>query len=150
MAVESAVSHLPGSRGTCVGDRTGPVHGGGRPAGSELSVDVVKTANDVLAFLLELAAIVALVVWGFTVGANVPARLALGLCSPALLIVGWAVWLAPASQHRLPTPWLVPAKLVVFGLVVAALVGAGHARAGAVFAAVVVLNLALAALWGRL
>jgi hypothetical protein len=41
-------------------------------------VDALKWANDILAFLLALAA---LAVWGFTVGVNLSARLALG-CGP--------------------------------------------------------------------
>jgi hypothetical protein len=112
-------------------------------------VDVVKTANDVLAFLLELAALAALVVWGFTVGPNLPARLALGLGAPALMVVVWGIWLAPTSEGRLVLPWLLIVKLVVFGLVTAALVAAGHPRLGTWFAALVVLNLGLALLWGR-
>jgi hypothetical protein len=112
-------------------------------------MEAVKTINDVLAFVLELAAVAALVVWGFTVGPNLPARLALGLGSPVALIVVWALWLAPASDHRLPLPWLLVAKVVVFGLAAAALVGSGHPRLATGFAVVVVLNLALATVWGR-
>jgi hypothetical protein len=33
-------------------------------------MDTIRTVNDGLAFLLEIAALVALVVWGFSVGAN--------------------------------------------------------------------------------
>jgi hypothetical protein len=112
-------------------------------------LNMVKTANDVLAFLLELAAIAALVAWGFAVGPNLPARFVLGLGAPAVMVLVWGVWLAPASDHRLALPWLLIAELVVFGLAAAALAAAGHPRLAAVLAVLVVLNLGLAALWGR-
>ena len=108
-----------------------------------------QTANDILAFLLELAAIAALVVWGFTIGGNLPIRMVLGIGAPALMVVIWAVWLAPKSDHRLVMPWLIIAKLGVFGLAAAALAAAGHPRLAVVFAVLVVLNLGLAVLWGR-
>jgi hypothetical protein len=62
------------------------------------------------------------------------------------------VWLAPATEQRLSVPWLLIAKLVVFGLAtvaLVALVAVGWPRLGAVFAVLVVLNLGLALLWGR-
>jgi hypothetical protein len=42
-------------------------------------MDAIRIVNDGLAFLLEIAALVALAVWGFTVGANPAVRLLLGL-----------------------------------------------------------------------
>jgi hypothetical protein len=112
-------------------------------------VDALKSANDILAFLLELAALAALAVWGFTVGVNLSARLALGCGAPTTMIVVWGIWLAPTSDHRLVMPWLLVVKLVVFGLVTAALAATGRPRLAAAFAVLVVLNLGLAALWGR-
>jgi len=49
-------------------------------------MDTIRTVNDGLAFLLEIAALVALVVWGFSVGANLAVRLLLGIGAPAVLI----------------------------------------------------------------
>ena len=112
-------------------------------------MDGIKIANDALAFLLELAALAALAVWGFRVGANLPARLAMGLGAPVVIVAIWAVWLAPSSEHRLHLPWLVIAKVVVFGLAAAALAAAGHPRLAGLFAVLVVVNLGLAVLWGR-
>ncbi len=112
-------------------------------------MNTVKTTNDLLAFVLELAALAALAVWGFTVGPNLPARIVLGLSAPALMVVVWATWLAPKSDRRLPMPWLPVAKLVVLGVAWAALAAAGHLRLALVLAAVAVVNLGFAAVWGR-
>lgn len=102
-----------------------------------------------LSFVLELAALAALAVWGFTVAPNLPTRLALGPGAPIALAVIWGIWLAPASEHRIGMPWLLIAKVVVFALATAAHVAARHPRAAAVFAVLVVLNLGVDALVGQ-
>ena len=43
----------------------------------------LRGANDALAFLLELAALAALVTWGFAVGPNLLLRIVLGVGAPA-------------------------------------------------------------------
>ena len=109
----------------------------------------LRGANDVLAFVLELAALAALAVWGFTLDAAWPLRLVLGLGAPILMIVVWGLLLAPRAARRLVMPWLLVAKLVVFGVAATALAGAGHAHLAVVFGVLVVLNLGLAAAWER-
>jgi Protein of unknown function (DUF2568) len=73
----------------------------------------MKTANDVLAFLLEIAAIMALAHGGLSVGSTLVTRLGLGLGAPMLLVACWAVWLAPRLSRTLGMPWLVLAKLAI-------------------------------------
>jgi Protein of unknown function (DUF2568) len=104
----------------------------------------VKAVNAGLAFLLELAALVALAYWGFTLDAGTVARVALGLGAPAAMVVVWGRWLAPRSPRRPAMPWLVVAKLVVFALAAAALAAAGLGVLALVFAALAVLHLVLA------
>ena len=62
----------------------------------------IRTSNYVLAFLLEIAALVALAVWGFTVAPNLVLRLVLGLGAPAVLVAVWGLWLAPTSDLNRP------------------------------------------------
>lgn len=109
----------------------------------------VRSANDALAFLLELAAVAALAVWGLAVGPTLPVRMLLAVTAPAALIVGWAVWLAPRSDRRLAMPGLLVAKILVFGLAAAALAVSGHPVLGTVLAAAAALNLGLGVAWGR-
>jgi hypothetical protein len=104
--------------------------------------------NDGLAFLLEIAALVALAVWGFTVGANLAVRLLLGLSAPAVLIAIWSVWLAPGSDNRLDMPWLVIVKVVVFGLATVALAAAGHPRLATLLGVLAVVNLGVSVVLG--
>ncbi len=117
--------------------------------GRGVGVTVLRAANDGLAFVLELAALAALAVWGFTIDAVWPLRVTLGLGAPILLIVVWGLLLAPQADHRLPLPWLIVVKLVVFGLAAAALAAAGHPRLAVVLGVLVVLNLGLAVAWNQ-
>jgi len=112
-------------------------------------MDTIRTVNDGLAFLLEIAALVALVVWGFTVGANLAVRLLLGLGAPAVLITVWSVWLAPGSDNRLEMPWLVIVKVVVFGLATLALAAARHPRLATILGVLTVVNLGVALVSGN-
>ena len=112
-------------------------------------MDTIRTVNDGLAFLLEIAALVALVVWGFSVGANLAVRLLLGLGAPAVLIAVWSVWLAPGSDNRLDMPWLVIVKVVVFGLTTLALAAARHPRLATILGVLAIIDLGVAVVSGN-
>jgi hypothetical protein len=112
-------------------------------------MNAIKTGNDVLAFLIELVAITAVTIWGFTVTAGLPVKIALGIGAPVVLVAFWAVLLAPTSEHRLTMPWLLAAKLVVFALASAALAASGYPILAAVLGALALLNLGLALMWQR-
>lgn len=113
-------------------------------------MSVLRGANDGLAFLLELAALVALGLWGFTTDTNLPVRILLGLGAPVAFAVLWGFWLAPRADHRLDMPWLLLAKLALFAVATAALAVAGHPRPAAALGGLAVLNLALATAWGTI
>ncbi len=63
---------------------------------------MVSGANAARRFLLELTGVVALSYWGFRVGANAATSVALGIGAPALLIVVWAVLVAPKAVNPVP------------------------------------------------
>ncbi len=109
----------------------------------------LRAVNDALAFLLELAALAALAVWGFTVGASWPLRILLGVGAPALMVVVWGFLLAPNADHRLVMPWLYVVKLVVFGCATAALAAAGQPRLAVALGVLVVVNLGVALAFGQ-
>ena len=62
-----------------------------------------------LAFLLELAMLVAAGWWGFTLDAGWPVRLLAGLGAPLLIAVVWGTFCSPKAAVPLPAP----AKLAV-------------------------------------
>jgi hypothetical protein len=108
----------------------------------------MQAANLALKFLLELAMLAALGVWGATVGTGAVAVIA-ALAAPAAAIVLWAIFAAPRSNHRLPTAARVPFELTLFGLAAAALAAAGHWIAALVFAVLVLVNALLLTVFGQ-
>ncbi|MFF9112250.1 MULTISPECIES: YrdB family protein [unclassified Streptomyces] len=101
-------------------------------------------ANELLAFLLELAALSCLGWWGFTVGGTPATAALLGLGLPLAAVVLWALFAAPRARLRPRLPVVLVVKAVVLGGGAAALYGVGHHLAGAAGAVVVVANTALA------
>ncbi|MGW3497916.1 YrdB family protein [Streptomyces sp. NPDC001020] len=101
-------------------------------------------ANEVLAFLLELAALVCLGWWGSTVGHNDVLRILPAAGTPLLAIVLWALFAAPKAKYRPSLPLVLVVKAVVLGGGAAALYGVGHPIAARVMAVVIVVNTAVA------
>jgi Protein of unknown function (DUF2568) len=112
-------------------------------------VELIKSANLVLRFLLELCALVALAYWGFQTGRGLIVKIALGIGVPLLAAVVWATLVAPNAAVRLPG--LVPFVfgLVILGLAAVALAAAGHPFLAVIFGAIVLINAALMLLWGQ-
>ena len=108
----------------------------------------MRAASLALKFLLELAMLVAFVVWGSSVGTGVEAVIA-AIAAPAAATVLWAIFAAPRSSRRLPTAARVPFELSVFGLAAAALAAAGHWIAALVFGVLVLVNAVLLTAFGQ-
>jgi hypothetical protein len=102
------------------------------------------TANEILAFLLELIALWLLGWWGFTTGEGTFARLLLGIGTPAVAVALWGLFAAPRARFRPPLPGVLLVKAVVLGGGAAALYGIGHRAAAVVLLAVVGVNTAVA------
>ncbi|PBC70643.1 uncharacterized protein DUF2568 [Streptomyces sp. TLI_235] len=106
-------------------------------------------ANELLAFVLELAALVLLAWWGVAAGDGAVAKVLLGVGLPAAAIVLWGLFAAPRARFRPPLPGVLLVKAVVLGGGAAALYGLGHHAAAYVLAAVIVVNTALAETFRR-
>lgn len=109
----------------------------------------LNAANDVLAFALEIAALVLLGVWGFTVAPNTVLAFVLGLGAPLLFVLVWGAFLAPRARRRLRMPGLLVAKLAAFLVAAAAAWSAGLPGWAAVLAVLAVVHLTVAARAGR-
>ena len=100
------------------------------------------TVNDAVAFLVELAALLVLGVWGFSIGSGLIPRVLLGLGTPAAAIALWSLFAAPRSVYDVPAA-SVSVKVLVLGgaaLVSFTLLPVGWAVA---FTVIVVTNTAL-------
>ena len=97
-------------------------------------------ANLALRFALELAALVALAVWGAQATSSTGANIALAIAAPALAIVIWAVWSAPRAPRRLHGAALVVLELALLAASAAALAAAGYLLLACLLAVLAIAN----------
>lgn len=100
--------------------------------------------NEGLAFLFEIAALVAISWWGFHIGDNTADHVLLGLGAPLLAIVLWGLFAAPRSAVRTPMAGVLSVKIVVFGAAAVGLWFTGPHLLAVVFAVLVAINTTIA------
>jgi Protein of unknown function (DUF2568) len=101
---------------------------------------VVIAANQTLRFLLELAALAALVYWGLRTGASFLADVLLAVAAPLAFATLWGLLAAPRAPRRLRDPWRMLFEAIAFALTAGALVAADQERLGGIFLVVALLN----------
>jgi hypothetical protein len=72
------------------------------------------TFNDVVAFLVEVAALLVLSAWGFRGGSSLVPKVLLGLGTPTVAIALWGLFAAPRSVFAVPAARLA-VKVLVLG-----------------------------------
>jgi Protein of unknown function (DUF2568) len=100
----------------------------------------LHVANEGLAFLLEIIALVALAWWGFHTGDGPVPSVLLGVGAPLLAAVVWGLFASPRARVRLPFVGVLAVKVVVYAVATAALDAVGHPVAAVVFAVVAAAN----------
>jgi Protein of unknown function (DUF2568) len=96
--------------------------------------------NLVIRFLVELAGLAGLAVWGAGAGSTSFGRVLLAVLAPLAAAGVWGVWSAPRAPRRLPGTGLLGVELGVLAAAVAALADAGHPIAAAILAVVAIAN----------
>ncbi len=103
----------------------------------------MKTANDVLFFAVELAALVAFGMWGWHVGSGAW-RFVLAAALPLAFAAAWGLLAAPTSSTRLADPALATFQLAAFLLAAVAVWATGRLGLGVALGVVAVLVVGLA------
>lgn len=93
----------------------------------------------ILAFGLELAALLAFGLWGVHFGQNFLTQILFGVGTPLLTAVFWGTFLSPKAVVQLSPLLQLALKLFIFALTTAALVTAGHFVSGTVFGVLAVI-----------
>jgi hypothetical protein len=101
----------------------------------------VRAADLALRFACELAALVAVGWWGWTVSP------VLGIVLPVVVAAFWGAFIAPRARRRLPDPGRLAVELVIFAAATACFVAVGQPIAGVVFAAAAVVTSLLVRKW---
>ena len=112
-------------------------------------MDILKTLNLLLRFLLELCMLAAAGYWGFKTGNATIAKLALGIGAPLVAAVVWGTFVSPRAPVELPAVLVVVLQTLVFGSAAAGLAATGHRTLALVFVVVVVINAVLIYVWGQ-
>jgi hypothetical protein len=91
-------------------------------------------------FLVEIFGIVALAVWGYATPAARPWNVILAVLAPTVLIVIWAMWIAPKSNSLLSQRGRVAVGTMLLLMTAAALAAAGHSGWAITSGVVIVVN----------
>lgn len=109
--------------------------------------DALKAVNLGVRFVLELAALTALAVWGWLVTDSVPVRLLLTFAAPLAAAFIWGRYVAPKSPRRLRDPLRLLVEVVVFGVATWGLATVGHPVLAVLLAAAYIGNVILMFRW---
>ena len=112
-------------------------------------MELIKAANLLLRFLLELCALGSLGYWGVKTGNATITKIVLGVGAPLVAAVVWGIFVSPRAPVQLP--WLVVLLLqvLVFGSAAAGLLATGHRTLALAFVVIVVINAVLMYVWGQ-
>ncbi len=112
-------------------------------------LELIKSVNLALRFLLELCALGALGYWGFKTGSGLVAKIGLGIGAPLVAAVVWGVFVSPQAPVQLSGIVVLILQVLVFGSAAAGLVATGHRTLALAFVAIVVINAVLMYVWGQ-
>jgi hypothetical protein len=112
-------------------------------------MELIKGANLALRFLLELCALGALGYWGLKTGSGTLAKIGLGIGTPLVAAVMWAIFVSPQAPVQLPGIVVLLLQVLVFGGAAAGLVATGHRTLALAFVVIIVVNVVLMYVWGQ-
>ncbi|MRR31350.1 DUF2568 domain-containing protein [bacterium] len=110
-------------------------------------MQILLGINNGVSFLLELTALAAFGYWGFHTGRSDLMKWVLGIGAPLVMIVFWALFMAPRSSNRLNATAGIIVSSVIFLLAAATLYFSGVHELAVILAVVVVVNQVLVVAW---
>ena len=110
-------------------------------------MEILKSANLLLRFLLELCALAALGYWGFQFGQNLPVKIGLAIGAPLIAAVVWGMFVAPKASVPVPVWLWLALQAIIFGLAAAGLLAAGQRTLAIALVLAVLVNGILLYVW---
>ncbi|WP_028776720.1 YrdB family protein [Shimazuella kribbensis] len=108
---------------------------------------IIKNANLLLQFLIEIAALFILGYWGFKTGNQITIKIMLGIGSPLLFAIFWGMFLAPKANIPLNPVLAYSIKFVLFLFVAYVLYQTGKTLSAIGFLIITYISLILTILW---
>jgi len=108
---------------------------------------IAASLNLLVRFVSELAALVALGVWGYHVGSGPVSRVVLAIAMPLAMAAVWGAVVAPRAWRRASDPARLVVELGIFAAATAALAASAGSVLASGFAVVVAVNIALMFAW---
>jgi hypothetical protein len=112
-------------------------------------MDLIRSANLALRFLLELCALAAAAYWGATGKGGRGRRVLLAVAAPVVVGVVWMLFVAPGATIQTTPVLRFLVELAVFAAAAAALLQHGHMVLAAVLGLCYAVNRALMAVWDQ-
>ena len=100
------------------------------------------TASVALRFVLEFSGVIALAYWGLHAASTMPLQALLAVVAPVVLIIIWALFIAPRAVYPIPRLAQAIAGGLLLEVAALALVVAGQPTVGLVFAALIAIDTA--------
>ena len=99
-------------------------------------MQLIKSINQVIYFLVELSMLASLGYTGFQLSQHPFGKYVTGIGLPLLAAILWGVFAAPRSAHRLELPYRSLFALTLFGLTVFLLYRTGQTRLAIYFGSI--------------
>ncbi|GAB3012702.1 YrdB family protein [Spirosoma pulveris] len=103
-------------------------------------MQLVKALHQLIAFLLEIAMLITLSMWGFHGVKSTVAKWLPGLGLPILAAILWGILAAPKSSYRLDLPYRLLFSFTLFGITSFLLYRLGHTTLAILFIVLAVLS----------
>lgn len=103
-------------------------------------MQLLKTLNQVIAFLLEIGMFIAFAYWGFQQGKTNLTKYSFAIALPLIVIVLWGFFAAPTSQYRLEFPIRIIFELLLFSIASFLLYKTGHLTLAVCFGAIALIS----------
>ncbi len=110
-------------------------------------MDVLKTLNLLVRFLLELCMLVAVGYWGFETHSGWAAKIILGIGLPVLIAAVWGLFAAPRGPYRLTGVAYIVLSLILLGSGAIALFASGRTNLGWIYTIILIVNQILLMVW---
>ena len=110
-------------------------------------MDILKSLNLAVRFLLELCMLVAVGYWGFKTHSSWVMKIIFGIGLPVLIAVLWGLFVAPKAIYPLSRVPRLVVELILMGSAAVALFASGRTDLGWIYTVILIISEILMIVW---